>query len=51
MGYRGHHNCTAHIGVDQGIYYFSLPDSLGAAYDDEDEDEDYLPQQRQSTRR
>jgi hypothetical protein len=54
VGYRGHHNCTAHIGVDPGMlfYYFSLPDSLGAAYDDEeDEDEDYLPRQRQSTQR
>jgi hypothetical protein len=54
VGYRGHHNCTAHIGVDPGMlfyYFFSLPDSLGAAYDeDKDEDEDYLPQQRQSTR-
>ena len=53
VGYRSHHNCTAHIGVDPGMlfYYFSLPDSLGAAYDDGDEDEGDLPQQRQSTRR
>lgn len=55
MGYRDDHNCNpAHIGVDQDmlLYYFSLPDCLGAAYDDEeDKDDDNLPQQRQRTRR